>query len=328
MRTGPLSICAVALGLYFTGCNGRPVESETEPAEPRSSRPYVLVLGTAQDGGLPHAACRCSRCRAARDDPAYARAVASLAVVLPQSERVFLIDATPDIRPQLDRIRDHVAGAIDGVDHSPVDGVLLTHAHLGHYTGLAFFGFEAIHTRDLPVYCSRSMSEFLRDNGPWSQLVELRNIRLQEIRPDEAFELGDGVSVTPIPVPHRDEFADTLGFLIRGPRSSLIYVPDTDGWLAWNRPIERVVAEVDVAILDGTFYSSEELPGREVSSIGHPLIADSMQRLESLVRTGPVRVFFTHLNHSNPALDPTGPERAEIERRGFRVLSEGQEFPL
>lgn len=328
MRTGPFSLCAVALGLYFTGCNGRPVESGAEPVEPRGSRPYVLVLGTAQDGGLPHAACRCSRCRAARDDQANARAVASLAVVLPQSERVFLIDATPDIRRQLDRIRDHVAAPVDGVDRSPVDGVLLTHAHMGHYTGLAFFGFEAVHTRDLPVYCSRSMSEFLRDNGPWSQLVELRNVRLEEIGPNEAFELGDGVSVTPIPVPHRDELSDTLGFLIRGPRSSLIYVPDTDGWLAWNRPIENVVAEVDVAILDGTFYSGEELPGREVSSIGHPLIADSMQRLESLVRTGPARVFFTHLNHSNPALDPTGPERAEIERRGFRVLSEGQEFPL
>ncbi len=328
MRTGPLSICGVALSLYLAGCSGRPVESGPEPIEPRASGPYVLVLGTAQDGGLPHAACRCTHCRAARADPARARAVASLAVVLPQSERVFLVDATPDIRGQLDRIRDHVAVAVEGVDRSPVDGVLLTHAHMGHYTGLAFFGFEAVHTRDLPVYCSRSMSEFLRVNGPWSQLVELRNVRLQEIDPNESFELGDGVAVTSILVPHRDELSDTLGFLIRGPRSSLIYVPDTDGWPAWHRPIEGVVAEVDVAILDGTFYSTEELPGRDVSSIGHPLITDSMQRLESLVRSGAARVFFTHLNHSNPALDPAGPERAEIERRGFRVLSEGQEFPL
>ncbi len=328
MRTGPLSICAVALGLYLTGCNGRPVESGTETIEPRASRPYVLVLGTAQDGGLPHAACRCVHCRAARDDPARARAVASLALVLPQSERVILIDATPDIRRQLDRIRDHVALPVDGVDRSPVDGVLLTHAHMGHYTGLAFFGFEAVHTRDLPVYGSAAMAEFLRSNEPWRQLVELRNIRLEELRPNEPFELGDGVAVTPIPVPHRDELSDTLGFLIRGPRASLLYVPDTDGWLVWNRPIERVVAEVDVAILDGSFYSTEELPGRDVSSIGHPLITDSMQRLEPLVRAGPVRVFFTHLNHSNPALDPAGAARAEIERRGFRVLAERQEFPL
>jgi pyrroloquinoline quinone biosynthesis protein B len=284
-------------------------------------------LGTVQDGGLPHAACHCIRCRAAIADPAQARAVASLAVVLPQSERLFLVDATPDIRRQLETVRAHVARSAAGVDRSPVDGVLLTHAHMGHYTGLAFFGFEAIHTRDLPLYCSRSMSQFLRANGPWSQLVELRNVRLHEVGPQESFELGDGVAVTPILVPHRDELSDTLGFLIRGPRSSLIYVPDTDGWSAWDRPIEEIVAEVDVAILDGTFYSTEELPGRDVGSIGHPLITDSMQRLESLVRTGRPRVFFTHLNHSNPALDPAGPERAQIERRGFRVLDEGQEFP-
>ena len=328
MRSGPFFVCGVALGLYLAGCSGRPVESGTETIEPRALRPYVLVLGTAQDGGLPHAACRCIRCRAALGDPSRARAVASLAVVLPQSEQVFLVDATPDIRRQLDRIRDHVAVAIDGVDHSPVDGVLLTHAHMGHYTGLAFFGFEAVHTRDLPVFCSRSMAQFLRLNGPWSQLVELRNIRLREIHPSESFELGDGVAVTPISVPHRDELSDTLGFEIRGPRSSVLYVPDTDGWAVWNRPIEKVVARVDVAILDGSFYSTEELPGRDVATIGHPLITDSMQRLDSLVHTHATRVLFTHLNHSNPALDPLGPERAEIERRGFEVLSEGQEFPL
>ena len=138
-------MCGLALGLCLAGCHGD---------EPRGSRPYVLVLGTVQDGGLPHAACHCIRCRAARGNPARARAVASLAVVLPESERLFLVDATPDIRRQLDRIRDHVARSVDGVDRSPVDGVLLTHAHMGHYTGLAFFGFEAVHTRDLPVYGS------------------------------------------------------------------------------------------------------------------------------------------------------------------------------
>jgi len=328
VRTGRICVCAVALGLYLVGCAARPAEPATDPIGPRALRPYVLALGTAQDGGLPHAACRCIRCRAALDDATRARAVASLAIVLPQSNRVFLVDATPDIRRQLDRIRDHGAVALEGVDRSPVDGVLLTHAHMGHYTGLAFFGFEAIHTRDLPVFCSRSMSEFLRLNGPWSQLVELRNIRLQTIEPNRSFELGDGVTVTPLSVPHRDELSDTLGFRIRGPRSSLLYVPDTDGWTAWDQPIDRVVAEVDVAILDGTFYSSEELPGRDLSSIGHPLITDSMRRLEALVHSGPVRVFFTHLNHSNPALDPDGPERTEIERRGFRILSEGQQFPL
>ena len=317
MRIHPPALCALIVWLGLAGCAGPP-----------ATGPYVLVLGTAQDGGLPHAACRCSRCNAARDDPARARSIASLAIVLPQSDRLFLIDATPDIRRQLDRVRDRVDAPATGVDRSPVDGVFLTHAHIGHYTGLAFFGFEAVHTRDLPIRCSSRMAEFLRDNQPWRQLVELQNIRLEELSPDEPFELGDGVVVVPLLVPHRDELSDTLGFVVRGARSSLLYVPDTDGWAVWNHPIESAVREVDVAILDGSFYSTEELPGRDVSSIGHPLITDSMHRLESLVGRGSTQIWFTHLNHSNPALEPAGPERAEIERRGFGVLLEGQEFPL
>lgn len=254
--------------------------------------------------------------------------MASLAIVLPQSDRVFLIDATPDIRPQLDRIRDHVDAPPDGVDRAPVDGVFLTHAHIGHYVGLALFGFEAVHTRDLPVRCSPRMAEFLRDNQPWRQLVELGNVRIEEIHPDKPLQLGDGVSIVPLLVPHRDELSDTLGFLLRGPSSRVLYVPDTDGWSVWNRPLESVLDEVDVALLDGSFYSAEELPGRDVSAIGHPLITDSMQRLEPLVADGSKQIWFTHLNHSNPALDPAGAERAEIERRGFGILSDGQRLPL
>jgi pyrroloquinoline quinone biosynthesis protein B len=254
--------------------------------------------------------------------------VAGLAIALPQSGRVYLVDATPDIRPQLDDLLDTVYEVGEGVDRSPVDGVLLTHAHLGHYTGLAFFGYEAVHTRDLPVYCSPRMAAYLRGNQPWSRLVEIGNIQLVEIRPEEPMLLGDGVTVVPLAVPHRDELSDTLGFVIRGPSSSLLYVPDTDGWDVWDPPIEQPVEGVDVAVLDGTFYSIDELPGRDVASIGHPLIVDSMDRLDSLVRQGRTRVYFTHLNHSNPALDPAGPERERIERRGFNVLEEGQVLPL
>ena len=91
---------------------------------------------------------------------------------------------------------------------------------------------------------------------------------------------------------------------------------------------EALLDGVDIAVLDGSFYSGEELPARDLSAIGHPLIVDSMQRFESRVSEGKLRIYFTHLNHSNPALDPSSPERAEIERRGFRVLAEGELFPL
>jgi pyrroloquinoline quinone biosynthesis protein B len=254
--------------------------------------------------------------------------VAGLAIVLPASGQVYLVDAGPDLREQLDLLRDARDAPADRVDRSPVDGVFLTHAHIGHYLGLAFFGFEAIHTRDLPVYSTTGMAEYLRNNGPWSQLVGLGNVRLEGLDPEDSVDIGDGVHVTAVKVPHRDEYADTIGLRIAGPRRSVFYVPDTDSWAAWEQALTELLEGVDVALLDGTFYSIDELPGRRIEEIGHPLILDSMDLLQEPVDSGDLAVFFTHLNHSNPALDPAGPEHAEIVSRGFAVLQEGQEIEL
>lgn len=290
------------------------------------SAPFVLVLGTAQDGGIPHAGCHCPRCDAARDDGTRVRLIASLAVVLPEPRRVFVIDATPDIRRQLDMLRD--PDRPQGTDRAPVDGILLTHAHIGHYLGLAFLGFEAIHSRGVPVHASAPLAEYLRNNGPWSQLVRLENVVLFETSPGRRIELGQGVSVTPLAVPHRDEYTDTSGFVVRGPRRTVLYVPDTDSWDAWDPPLTERLEAVDVAILDGTFYSVDELPGRDVSAIGHPLISDSIELLQPMLSERAVEVFFTHLNHSNPVLDDDGRILEQIEARGFGVLADGQRIPL
>lgn len=323
----PAAICL--LGLSLIACGGAaPGEQPVSHPLARDLRPRIRVLGTAQDGGLPHAACHCPRCERARQEPGARRRVASLALELPRAGRVYLVDATPDLREQLDVLRDRHGAVESGVDRSPVDGVLLTHAHIGHYLGLAFFGFEAVHTRELPVFCSASLAAFLRTNGPWSRLVEIGNISLHELRPGEPLALGDGVSVTPFDVPHRREYSDTFGFLFEGPEARLLYVPDTDSWTSWEPPLRSRLEGIRVAILDGTFFSSDELPGRDVASIGHPLMRQTMELLEPLLPASGIEIHFTHLNHSNPALDPRGPERQEIEGRGFHVLAEGQAFPL
>jgi len=333
-----LAVVAVLPGLGCTRQGGEASGGDGPEAEPgpELSGPFVRILGTAQDGGLPHAACSCDRCEAARRDPRLARRVASLALVLPESGRVFLIDATPDLPEQLAALAD-VQGAPAGrVNRAPVDGVFLTHAHIGHYLGLAYFGYEAVSTRGLPVWATPRMARFLRDNGPWSQLVSLGNISLRELdglAPDGvpgggAVELGDGVVIRPVVVPHRDEYADTLGFRIEGPRSTILFVPDTDSWDAWGDRLAEALAGVDVALLDGTFYSADELPGRDVSEIGHPLVTDSLARFGEAVRSGGLRVLFTHLNHSNPALETDSPERRAVERAGFEVAEDGGEIRL
>lgn len=303
---------------------------------PAPAGPFVRFLGTAQDGGFPHVACAHELCARARRDPGLARWVASLAVVLPGSGpdggRVYLIDATPDLPAQLEALADVRDPPAGGVDRAPVDGVLLTHAHVGHYLGLAWFGYESVHTRGLPVWCTPRMARFLREDGPWSQLVRLGNLELRELDPGGPgggpVELGGGVVVRALAVPHRDEYTDTVGFRIEGPRATVLYVPDTDSWDAWGERLAEALEGVDVALVDATFYSADELPGREVSELGHPLITDSLERFGDAVRAGELRVLFTHLNHSNPALDPESPERRAIEAAGFRVAEEGEEIGL
>jgi pyrroloquinoline quinone biosynthesis protein B len=307
-----------------SGCGAERLET----AEQAATGPKLVLLGTAQDGGFPHAACACVRCTEARSDRSRARLIASVALVDPGTSQRILVDAGPDIRAQLERLHSADPDRPDRVDRSPVAGVMLTHAHLGHYTGLGFFGFEAVHTQNMPVWCSGSMAGYLRENGPWSQLVEIGNIQLREISPWEPFEPLPGIEVTAVAVPHRDEYADTFGFLFRGPESTVFYAPDTDSWEHWDPPVTELLQQVDVAILDATFYSADELPGRRAEEIGHPLVTATMDLLQPLVDGGRLQVWFTHMNHSNPVLGPGRQARAEVERRGFHIAEDGLEFPL
>ncbi len=317
---------ALGLGalLVFAGC--APGES---PATAEATRdPFVRIVGTAQDGGFPHAACEHRACRDAREGVTPRRLVASLAIVLPASRRVFLIDVTPDVREQLDLLRDVRSLPDDRVDRSPVDGIFLTHAHIGHSTGLAFLGFEAVHTRRLPVWATARMGDFLANHGPWSQLVDLGNIELNTVVPDESVDLGDGVTVTAFPVPHRDELSDTVAYVIAGPRRKLLFVPDTDKWSTWEPSLLDRLDGIDVALLDGSFFSARELPGRSVEEIGHPLIGTTMDLLQERVASGALEAVFIHLNHSNPALVAGSAERRQLESRGFTVAHEGRELEL
>jgi pyrroloquinoline quinone biosynthesis protein B len=207
-------------------------------------------------------------------------------------------------------------------------GVLLTHAHIGHYLGLAFFGYESISARKLPVYCSERMAAFLAGNGPWSQLVRLENIAPKTFRPGDSIALTASLSAVPFGVPHRDEFTDTMGFRIAGPGRSLLYIPDIQGWDAWERSLSDALREIGVALLDGTFFSYDDLPGRDIAAIGHPLIVDTLRRLRSRPAAERPEVLFTHLNHTNPALDPASPARRAIEEAGARLAEDGLTIEL
>jgi pyrroloquinoline quinone biosynthesis protein B len=280
----------------------------------------AVVLGIAQDGGVPHIGCEQELCVRARRDGSHRQRVASLGLIDDAAGQRFLIDATPDLSSQIADLRRQSAPADR---RRPVDGILLTHAHIGHYAGLMYLGREALGSTGTPVYATPRMASFLRANGPWSQLVSLGNIELREMEPGKEFSLSPGLWVTPLAVPHRDEFSDTVAFRIRGPSRRLLYVPDIDKWERWERKIEEEVAAVDVALLDGTFFEAGELPGRSLAEIPHPLVEETVRRLPSLGG----RVWFVHLNHTNRLLWDRRALR-ELAGKGFHVARDGEELPF
>lgn len=324
---------SLVLAAALVACGPPPAPEHVAPPAPTD--PALHVLGTAQDGGLPHAACSCERCARARADPTHARRVASVGVVA--DGQAWLFDATPDLPAQLDRLAGATQRPRGAVDRAPLAGLFLTHAHMGHYLGLAWLGFEAVHTAGTPVYASPRMADFLEHNAPWDQLVRLGNIAVHPLReplrpagPPAPVELADGVRVTPLAVPHRAEYTDTLGFVITGPHATVLYVPDSAPWSQWSPPLPDVLAahRVDLALLDGSFFSADELPGRDIATLEHPLMRETMDLLQPLVDANKLRVVFTHLNHSNPAVDPDSPAARELSRRGFEVAVDGLVLPL
>ena len=242
--------------------------------------PYVMVLGVAQDGGYPQAGCTRPDCVAAWKNPQLRKHVASLAIVDPQTKQQWIIDATPDFAQQLAML-----------EWPRIDGIFLTHAHIGHYLGLAQLGREVMGAHDVRVYAMPRMREFLEHNGPWDQLVRLHNIVIEPLEANGEVRLNDRISVTPILVPHRDEYSETVAFIVKGTSRSILWLPDID-----KAPDPALIDRVDVAYIDGTFYDENELPGRSRAEIPHPMIVDSMKRYPSS------KVRFIHLNQSNPAL--------------------------
>ena len=296
-------------------------------AEGQGPSPFALVLGTAQDGGLPQIGANADQDRAARRDPKLRRLVASLLLIDPGSDERFLIDATPDLREQVD-LADRFAPRPKSTTRPPLfDAIALTHAHMGHYTGLMHLGREAYGATRQRVLASDRMARFLESNGPWDLLVKLNHIRVVRFLPDSAIKLNGRISITPIAVPHRDEYSDTFGFIVRVAARTILWIPDIDKWERWERRIEDVIAGVDVAYVDGTFYDATELPGRSMSEVPHPFIAESLVRFASLPAGERAKIVFVHLNHTNPAATPgSGAERAII-KAGMRVAREGERVP-
>jgi len=283
-----------------------------------------VVLGTAQDAGYPAAGCHRECCARAWSEWSRSRRVSCLGLVDPSSGERWLLDCTPDFPAQL-RALDQMAP----VSEKPgLSGILLTHAHIGHYTGLIHLGREAIGAHGTSVFAMPRMRQFLATNEPWNQLIEGQYVVLQDLVDGQHLQLNERLGIIPRQVPHRDELSETVGYILEGPHHSALYLPDIDKWELREQTIEELIAQVDAAWLDGTFFSAAELGGRDMREIPHPLIEESIERFSSLPEVERGKIRFTHFNHTNPVLDAMSEAARLVRGRGYQLASEGEVFQL
>ena len=273
----------------------------------------LVVLGTLQDGGSPHMGCVRDCCATERPNDY----VVSLGVI--DESKHLLFDASPDIVEQTNYLQS--------ISPAKELEIFLTHAHMGHYAGLIHLGRESANTNQIPVYAMPRMVQFLQNNGPWSQLIDLENISIQPIQNKTPVFVSPRLKVTPLVVPHRDEFSETVGYLIVGQSKRALYVPDIDKWDLWDIDINTLVTQVDYAFIDATFFEDGEIP-RPMSEVPHPFVEESITRFKSLAIEEKNKIYFIHLNHTNPARDPFYEGRIAIEKQGYHFATFGMRFSL
>jgi pyrroloquinoline quinone biosynthesis protein B len=313
----------VCLLFSLSACMPQPEkQGRGEPAP--AAEPFLVVLGTLQDGGSPHAGCLRSCCHDLPAGELHRRRVVSLGIVDPRSRLRWLVEATPDLPRQLKMLHGHSAFAASEIP----DGILLTHAHMGHYAGLLHLGKEAAGASAVPVWVMPRMRQFLESNAPWNLLVSGGHIALRNLAAEQAIGLSPQIRVTPYLVPHRDELSETVCFLVEGPRRKALFLPDIDRWEQWDRSIVEWIGRVDYAFVDATFYDGSELKTRDLSAVPHPFVAHSMALFSGLPEKEKGKVHFIHFNHTNPLLDTASAAARRVRAEGFRLAETGALYPL
>lgn len=275
----------------------------------------IVILGNVQDAGSPQIGCEKECCAALFENLDTERRVVSLGVIDTDNQKTYLFDATPDIAQQMKMLTQYEPKS----DKEVVDGIFLTHAHIGHYTGLMYLGKEAMDANATPIYVMPKMEEFLLNNGPWDQLIQRENVVLNAMVDQNAVKLSQEIMVTPFLVPHRDEYSETVGYRIQGQNKSALFIPDIDKWDKWEKDIVEEIQKVDYAFLDATFYSGKEINNRDISEIPHPFVVESLEKFKDLNVKEKAKIIFIHFNHTNPLLDPNSEESQIVLDKGFKI---------
>ena len=286
-----------------------------------SQTEFIYILGNTQDAGVPHIGCESEFCQNnyGLDQNFYSTSIAVVDSVL---KKYILFEATPDITYQLNNISKSIFK-----EFILPESIYITHAHIGHYAGLMYLGRESLGAHNINVRTLPRMYEFILKNGPWNQLVNINNIQIQKIDFNHPVNSLSNIKVTPFKVPHRDEYSETAGYVIKGKNKNALFIPDINKWELWDNNLEDIISNYDYLLLDATFYNAEEI-NRDINEIPHPLVIETMQILDKLSLKDKSKVYFIHMNHTNMMLDPYSDLSKLVIKKGFNIARLGQKLYL
>lgn len=278
----------------------------------------IYTLGIAQDAGFPQAGCTKDCCKESWKYPEKRKMATCLAIVDTVEKKWWMVEATPDFKNQLYLFNQLTKNKYAYLPN----GIFITHAHMGHYTGLLQLGRETMNSNKIPVYVLPKLKHYLETNGPWSQLVSLKNIELIELTDKSLKFISNGFDVMAFTVPHRDEFSETAGFNFMLNNKKVVFIPDIDKWQKHSKDVSFIFTDCTLAFIDGTFYKDGELEGRSMKEVPHPFVKESMDLFKHWQSALKSKIYFIHFNHTNPLLKINSKERNEVLLNNFKIAKE------
>lgn len=287
----------------------------------------VRVLGSAAGGGLPQWNCNCPNCRSARNENGAVRPrTQSSLAVSPDGKRWILVNASPDIRDQVNRT--DTFHDVDEPRGTTIEEILLTDAEIDHASGLLFVR-EA---DSLNLRTTESVRHHLHEEfNLLPTLDAFTDCRWRELVLDEPFEPLDGLRVDPFPVAgsppsyssQDPSLGDTIGLELTSPSEDehVLYLP---ALAELTDDLKERVRHGDLVLLDGSFWSDDEMgsvdePDRRASDMGHLPVGGDSGSLEQFRKLNDTRKVYVHVNNTNPMLHPESEERRRVEEAGFTV---------
>lgn len=311
--------------IFFSNCTVvKEDQKEEKETVSITDEHYLVILGNVQDAGYPQIGCMKACCKEHWNPAVQKKMITSLGIVDRIRRETWMFEASPDFKYQTKLLSNE----LDPNQFTLPSGIFLTHGHIGHYVGLMHLGREAMGAKKVPVYAMPRMKYYLETSGPWSQLVDLENIKLNSLKADSLISLSNEIKVIPFLVPHRGEYTETVGYRIISPKKKILFIPDIDKWNQWERDIKKEIEAVDIALLDATFFKNGEVGNRDMSEIPHPFVEESMALFASLPKEERAKVHFIHFNHTNPILQENSSAKKEVLDQGYNIAEEGLKIAL